>query len=176
MLPNKKIYGCFVVILVILFSPINAISQDGKLTVTGGGVQLIVSSLSQCEDGVQLTNWSRVTIKYTNNTGDLDWQLRVESLYSGFQSDGSSPELSLDYLVLIPINVSANGTTTNIPLGDFVLLEEPNGNVLIEGTGTDEFDVSFGITYQFGMNAPPSLMNVPWGYYFSNLKFVLEYF
>jgi hypothetical protein len=143
MLLKKKIFGCFLIILVTLFYPINAKSQDGELTVIGGGVQLIVSSLTQYEDGIQLTNWSRVTIKYTNNIGPLDWQLRIESLYSGFQSDGSDPELSLDYLVLIPINVTANGTTTNIPdlLGDFVLLEEPNGNILIEGTGTDEFDV-----------------------------------
>lgn len=163
------------IIAVSLVSSVPSFSQTGKLTLTGGGIQIIVNSLSQYNDGVSLPNWTRVKIAYTGNTGDLDWQLRVESLYPFIMSDGSDPGLSLDYLKFVLINVTPIGTTWNAP-GDFDLLEQPNGSVLIEGTGTNNFEITFGITYQLGMSSPPSLMNVPWGYYYTNLHFWLEYF
>lgn len=147
-------------------------AQVGTIQVTGGGVQFIFAGLGQYSGGIQLTNWNRVKINYTN-TGPRNWQLRIQSEYPSIMSSDGNPNLAdLTYLKIFPVFISSSSTTYNVNAG-FNLSDV--GQVFISGQGTDNFEVIIGISYSFGA-PPPSLTNVPWGYYYTNLRFILEYF
>lgn len=155
---------------VSIFTPIVCRSQTGTIKVSGGVVQLIASSLTHYNGGVTLTNWSKVKISYTS-TGSLNWQLRIKASDPSILSDDGNPNLLLSSLKLVPINIVNTSTTYTIS-GTYELTNA--GQVFISGTGTDNFEITFGVTYELGTVTP--LLNTKSGYYYTSLEFILEYF
>lgn len=168
---NKNI----VVLLIVLATKLLALpticrSQTGTIKVSGGVVQLIASSISHYNNGVYLTNWSKVKINYTF-VGVLNWQLRIKASDPNILSDDGNPDLPLNSIKLTPINI-VNTSTTYTVNPAYTLTNA--GQVFISGTGTNDFELTFGITYELGTVTP--LLNTKNGYYYTNLEFILEYF
>ncbi|NOU19347.1 MAG: hypothetical protein HOO91_17460 [Bacteroidales bacterium] len=172
---NKYVY--IVVLLIgvsLLVVPTVCRSQTGTIKVSGGTVQLIASSLSHYNGGVILTNWSRIKINCTSGYIGRMWQLRIKSSDPLILSDDGNPDLPLSSLRLIPVNLIFNPLETScIANGAYSLTNV--GQVFMSGTGVlDNFDITFGITYELGTVTP--LLDTKSGYYYTNLEYILEYF
>ncbi|HOZ15560.1 MAG TPA: hypothetical protein PLH91_02045 [Tenuifilaceae bacterium] len=173
-----KFFFLFLLSLYI-FTTSTAHAQTGTVRVNGGGVQFFFTAYNQYSSGVTLTNRNIVKINYTFATPPLNWQLRVKSDYPSIMSaNGSTPDIAnLTYL-----KVNVEGTPTITPAGNTTVIingafyvDHLTPQVLVSGTGNGNFEVNMSISYSFGF-PPPSLINIPWGLYYTNLTFILEYF
>ncbi|MDY0199032.1 MAG: hypothetical protein RBR68_14600 [Tenuifilaceae bacterium] len=176
--------SCFRVLflLLLLFYAQAAISRPVRLIYSGGTIPLYVTSLTQYENGIELANWTkiRIVIDTTNHKLPVGvytkWRLTIYAGDNSIISDDGNPNLSLDYLKLRFVGFSAN------PEGyhSFPNETEPyslsnSEKIFVEGTKLDGFEAEFGITYQFGVtDQSPSLMNLPWGFYYTQLHIKLE--
>ena len=146
----------------------------GTVKVSGGVVQLIASSLSHYNGGVTLTNWSKVKIDYTAGMAGRAWQLAIMADDLFILSDDGNPDLPLNSLELIPINVVFNEPETSCVASGVISLTNAE-QVLVSGTAIlNSFEITFGITYKLGTVTP--LLNTKSGYYYTNLRYKLKYF
>lgn len=174
----KRAVKLFLVAL-LLFTASPSPAQTGSVRVFGGGVQFLFTAYNQYSTGVTLTNKNTVKISYSFTAPSLNWQLRVKSDYPAIMSDnvGGNDITDLTYLKIVtgsitPEVVPAGSTTVNID-PNFHISSTPQ--VLASGTATGSFEVTLNLSYSFG-TPPPSLINIPWGLYYTNLTFILEYF
>ncbi|MDD2198031.1 MAG: hypothetical protein PHW91_12685 [Bacteroidales bacterium] len=159
-------------LIILSVSNIRAQNPVGKLTIQGGAIQFYVISLNHYNDGVSLSNWTRLKIKYTSITENypFDWRLSIKSLETHLMADDpENPDLPLSNLVLVDENVVENSNTTHTVNTSFELSN--TYETFISGTATGDFEVNFGITYELGKNTP--LINKSWGYYYTILDFEL---
>jgi hypothetical protein len=171
----KYFYSTLLLMGVILFAaPTVCRSQVGTVKVSGGVIQLIVTSLSHYNTGVTLNDWSKVKISYTSGMTGRNWQFRIKASDPFILSDDGNPDLPLSSIKLIPVNVSFNPLETSCAVNGTYSLTNL-GDVFVSGTAIlDNFEITLGITYELGTVTP--LLDTKWGYYYTNFEYILEYF
>jgi len=160
-------------LLFAVLASLNSKAQNPtyQLTVESGGyTDFKIYSLSQYEDGMSYTNWTRLKIVYKDTTSGIQadrWYLSFKANTTAFEGDIPSRSLPLDYVSLeveslVPEDPAATATLYSGPhdLTDgFVSLVE-NG---------DEGIFRMNITYQLD----PTLGYSP-DYYSSQLIFKMD--
>lgn len=145
-------------------SKVHAQDPLKDLRVIGSSVQFIYSTLSNYNNGIQLTGKTQINIRY-KYTGHPNWELRLNAIESAIEYEGGGlNDIPLSDLVL---DVTATaGVTVTTP---FVLTDTPQ--VLASGGGGEEVTPSeFTITVSYEL---PSMINKPEGLYLVNLYFLL---
>jgi hypothetical protein len=100
-------------LLLVVFASLNIRAQNPtyQLTVESGGyTDFKIYSLSQYEDGMSLTNWTRLKIVYKDTTSGTQvdrWYLAFKANTTAFEGDIPSRTLPLDYVSLY---VQSTGT------------------------------------------------------------------
>lgn len=164
--------------MLILFSliinPYLAKSQDPlkDLQVSGSSVQIIFSSLSSFNNGIELVGWTRLKIKY-KYTGKNGWQLMVNALEPKILHEGGDPNnLNLEDLKITATITSSDDPTTIIN-NSFSLSQVEQ--YLVKGDGGNPNKVNVELTISYSIGTPPltSMINKAEGIYFVTLRFLL---
>ncbi len=163
------LFARLLLILIIFVLPNKLGAQNFKVSVSGGAIQFTINSLSQYNGGVSLVGWTNVKIR-VNDTDAFDgWQLYVIPSFPNLMSDDTgNPDLTYDYLKLVPIGIT--NTNTSCVVNSSYSLMGPD-YLFMSGDGDTDATVTFSVTYELGKDVP--LINVPWGYYYSQLEFRL---
>lgn len=164
----------------LFFCPNNAFSRPVRLIYSGGSIQLNLTSLTDYQGGISLPNWTKIKISVDTTEYNLGvgaytgWRLYIWTADSQILSDDGNPNIDLKHLTLTPVGFSA------IPDSDYTFPNSINPytlidteKVLVQGTILNGFEATFAITYEFG-KPPNTLINSPWGFYYTQLYFKLE--
>lgn len=144
----------------------------------GGSLPFIVNSFSKYNNGVTLSDWTRLRLLMVAN-GQSGWELYVNATIANIQSDLGPTHPNLD-LSQIEINVSVedeNDPTYALETLPITLAFDGvgYGSLIISGsnpgvTGTP-LDVTILISYDLGTTTP--LLNSEPGMYFVDLEYTL---
>jgi hypothetical protein len=168
-----------ILFLAIGFSSNKLKAQDPlkDLRVIGNFIQFNYSTLNHFNNGIELTDWTRVRIRF-KYTGTNGWELRIFALSNKIHFEGNSTyDIELEDLEIIPNIISSNDASASINI-DFTLGQGPYNpsipdQVLVsgnEGTVLEDppVEIEIVITYRLG-----PMMNKPEGIYFVNLNMLL---
>lgn len=166
-------------LLLLLFYAQASISRPVRLIYSGGTIPLYVTSLTQYENGIELTNWTKIRIVIDTTGHKLPvgvytkWRLTIYAADNSIISDDGNTDLTLDYLKLrsVGFNATMPDNYYSFPNDIYPYSLTNTEKVFVEGTKIDGFEAEFGITYQFGVTG---LMNLPWGFYYTQLHIKLE--
>jgi len=142
------------------------------LRVIGNSVNFQFITLDHFANGITLTGWTRLKIRYQYTTKD-PWELRINALDNVIKYEGNPIyDIPLSQLELEATITSTNDASATL-ITPFVLsnLEQTfiRGNGLVPPAIVD---LELSITYKLGV--PPNIMlNKPEGLYFVGLRFLL---
>lgn len=147
-------------------------SPTGSIVLlSGGNVVFHFTSLNKYTNGITLTEWTRLAIKYDSDGGGTNWRLAVRSQQAQFDGDGGN-SMDLDVLELTPVDGGGNNA-----LGAFLQPTIQLSGIdqdLVQGAtpdGTALDDNLVNITYECGVTN--SVMEFQPDYYNIDLEITL---
>lgn len=169
----KRLY--LLILLLIPFIASAQLSADIKV-IGGSNVMFHVNSLKKWQEGVTLEGWSRIRIRFneeTTPTAITGWQLNIKAQSNHIRHDGSGSDMDLETLEIRAINVDPlQGTYTGIAPPVMVPLN--SGYVpLISDNQISHVDLIITISYDLGTHDWNRLLGYDPGYYFVDIEFQL---
>jgi len=166
----------FTILLIVVLFPFQAKSDPIKdLRVIGSSVPFVFNTMGQYNNGITLTGWTRIRIRYLF-TGKNPWQLLINAAdtYLRYEGDAIHDIPVSDLKIDVTVAVSND---PSLPVGTLTTLSGSDApQQLASGAGLAPptvVDVELVITYKMGV--PPNIMlGKPNGLYYVQLELLLK--
>ncbi|HBX52595.1 MAG: hypothetical protein A2W98_09935 [Bacteroidetes bacterium GWF2_33_38] len=130
-------------------------SPSGSIVIlSGGNVVFNFTSLNKYVNGITLTEWTKLAIKYDSDGGGTHWRLAVRATTANFEGDGGSL-MDLDVLELTAVDGGGNNNLIGLlePTIELAFIDQDLvSGVTPDGTALDDNLVN--ITYECGITNP----------------------
>jgi hypothetical protein len=144
----------FLLVSISVFAQPPLPSPSGSIIIkTGGNVIFNFSNLSKYKNGIILTDWTILAIKYDSDGGGTNWRLAVRATTANFEGDGGS-FMDLNVLEITPTDGGGNNNLNAFLPAIIPLVLSGIDQDLVSGAtpdGTDLDDNLINITYECGV-------------------------